>query len=153
MPTGLYVLSMREQGQDHLMTISLAVQLAKEPRIIGCAVEDGARALAFLAPGASAGLVLLAASARALARRFAKPSEVDEAAMTAAGVPVVRDPATALLVPRESLGMLRLVVEERTRLGSHWLVLARVEGLLAMVPTADWGPLLAIQDTRMRYGG
>jgi len=153
MPTGLYVLSMRGEGRDHLMTISLAVQVAKEPRVLACAVEEGAHALGFLGPGAAAGLALLAPAARALARRFAKPPEVDEATMTAAGVPVVRDTETGLLVPRESLGMLRLRVASREHLGSHWLVLARVEGLLALAPPVEWGPLLAIQDTRMRYGG
>jgi len=153
MPTGLYVLSMRDGARDHLMTISLALQLAKEPRVIGLAVEEGAHALEFLVPGAVTGLVLLAPETRALARRFAKVPEVDTDAMTASGVPVLRDPVTELLVPSESLGMLRLRVRERIGLGSHWLVLVSVEGLFAVVSPGEWGRLLVIQDTRMRYGG
>lgn len=153
LPTGLYVLSMRRDVRDHLMTISLAVQVAKEPRVVALAVEAGARALELLPCGATAGLVLLPPAARVLARRFAKPAVLDEQAMTVADVPVVRDRQTSLLVPRESYGMVRLEVRDFVDLGSHRLVLATVVGLYALVPVDEWGPLLAIQDTRMRYGG
>lgn len=153
MSSGLYLLSLTDGDRSHLMTISLVMQVSKEPRILAMSVERGALALEFLSQDAAIGLVFLDVAQVPLARKFAKPPVVDAVAMTASGVPVVRDEVSGLLLPRDALGMVLGRVVTMDELGSHWLITSSVDSMVVRQPLEAWSSVLSMSDTRMRYGG
>ncbi|MGC9155126.1 MAG: flavin reductase family protein [Ferrimicrobium sp.] len=153
MSSGLYLLSLTDGDRSHLMTISLVMQVSKEPRMLAMSVEREALALEFLRQGAVVGLVFLDVTQAPLARKFAKPPAVDVAAMTASGIPVVRDEASRLLLPRDALGMVLGRVVAMVELGSHWLITSSVDSMVVRQPVEAWSTVLSMSDTRMHYGG
>ncbi|WP_298448013.1 flavin reductase [Ferrimicrobium sp.] len=151
--SGLYLLSLASAQRLHLMTISLVMQVAKQPRRLAMSIEDGAISLEFVAPSAPVGLVLLDASQASLARKFAKPPVFDPSHTSANGVSVVREAESGLAMPSEALGMLIGRVQSVTELGSHWLMTTSVDTLVARQPPSEWPRVLSMSDTRMHYGG
>lgn len=150
LPTGLYVVGSRAGERRNLMTLSLAVQLSTDPKLVGVAVESGAVTHGLISEGRAFALSLMAREDRVLVRRFVKPCEWDAAAGTLNGEPV-HERATASPVLDRAVAFLDCRLERRVDLGAHSLFVGEVveAGFLRPEDT----PVLRMEDTRMSYGG
>jgi flavin reductase (DIM6/NTAB) family NADH-FMN oxidoreductase RutF len=165
MPTGIYVLGSTSgpDGSLHLMTHSLAVQVATEPCVVALAVEASAKTHEYVVASNVAALSVLRREQRELVRRFVKPVEatalegrVDEVSM--GGAVVARAPSGAPFL-RDSLGCLDLRVLDATSFASHTTFFCEVTGV-AVAPEVTEGSasarvaqVLRMEDTKMNYGG
>jgi flavin reductase (DIM6/NTAB) family NADH-FMN oxidoreductase RutF len=165
MPTGIYVLGSTggPDGPLHLMTHSLAVQVATEPCVVVLAVEATARTHEHLVATNTAALSVLRRDQRELVRRFVKPVEAtpiegstDEVSM--GGAVVARAPSGAPFL-RDALGALDLHVLEATIFASHTTFFCEVTDV-ATAPEVTEGfasarvaQVLRMEDTKMNYGG
>jgi flavin reductase (DIM6/NTAB) family NADH-FMN oxidoreductase RutF len=165
MPTGIYVLGSTKgpEGPWHLMTHSLAVQVATEPCVVALAVETSALTHEYLVSSNVAALTVLRRDQRELVRRFVKPVEpsvIDRSAeeVTMGGVVVAAAPSGAPFL-RDALGVLDLRVLESTSFTSHTTFFCEVTQV-ATAPEVTEGSasariaqVLRMEDTKMNYGG
>ncbi len=152
MPTGLYLLGSRAGARRNLMTCSLAVQLATEPKLLGVAVESGSVTLGLVREGRSFALSLLSRQDRALVRTFAKPAEHDASARTLSGVAYLDAPATGCPAPASAVAVLDCRLERVVELGSHALLVGEVLDAV-FGDEGEEAEVLRIEDTRVSYGG
>lgn len=159
LPTGLYVIgSSAGTGNEHrlnLMTASLVVQVATDPKLVAAAVDAGAVTAGLVTVGGSFSVNLIHREDRALVRRFVKPvTDVtrgptgdvvalagEPVALRAGGVPVLGRAAAFLVC----------AVRQRLELGSHVLFIGEVVD--AGGPEEGDPDVLRMEDTRMSYGG
>ncbi len=160
MPTGLYVLGSRalDEGKDrcNLMTASLVVQVATEPKLVGVAIDTTAVTHRLVAASGVFAISLVERDDRALVRRYVKP--VDPSAVvwegghpTAVGDEAVGTSVTGAPFLSRSAGWLDCEVRDRLDFASHtWFV---AEVVAAGGPDGALPPVLRMEDTRMSYGG
>lgn len=156
MPTGLYVVGSASEGRVNLMTASLAVQVATEPKLVGVAIDVAAVTHGLIASAGVFALSLLHRADRSVVRRFVKPvpdSEVvtERGAVVSVGGEPVEVHATGAPVLGRALAWLDCEVRHRLELGSHDLFVGEVVAVGG--PEGDVGPVLRMEDTRMNYGG
>lgn len=126
LPTGLYLLGSRSGEQRNMMTVSLACQVATEPKLVGVAVEAPSVSHRLVSEGGAFTLNVLERRDRAVIRKFVKPvahCEVDETgAGTMQGV-AVRASAGGLPVLQGAAAYLECQVRHVLRFASHsWFV-------------------------------
>jgi len=148
LPTGLYLLGSRAGERRNLMTLSLAVQLSTDPKLVGVAVESGAVTHSLVSDGGAFALSVLAREDRAIVRRFVKPAEWDGAALNGEAV---HERATGCPVLDRAVAYLDCRLERAVDLGAHTLFVGEV--LDAGFLRAEDTPVLRMEDTRMSYGG
>jgi flavin reductase (DIM6/NTAB) family NADH-FMN oxidoreductase RutF len=161
MPTGLYLVGSRAEEDGavvrNLMTASLVVQVATDPKLVAVAVDTAAVTHRLVAAGGCFTVCLLAREDRAVVRRFVKPvppgdvvTDDDGRAQSMAGEPVFEAVTGAPVVTR-SAGWLDCEVCHRLDLGSHELFVGEVAAVGG--PEGELGDVLRMEDTRMSYGG
>ncbi|HUZ09544.1 MAG TPA: flavin reductase family protein [Acidimicrobiales bacterium] len=164
LPTGLYLIGSRAllggALQWNLMTASLVVQLAVEPKLVGVSVDRLARTYELVAAGGAFSVCLLGRDDRALVRRFVKPvddvvTDGEGRVMTMNGEAVVTG-STGSPVLARSPAWLDCSVRHQIDLGSHVLFVGEVvevggAGLEGSGRTV--ADVLRMEDTRMSYGG
>jgi len=163
MPTGLYVVgsTLGDAGRDasgaqwNLMTASLVVQVATEPKLVAAAVETEAVTRRLVDTAGCFSISLLGRESRALVRRFVKPVhdvELDDEGAPArlGGEPVVLAPSGCPVL-RAAVAWLDCQVRHRWELGSHVLFVGEVTSVDG--PEGEVGGVLRMEDTRMSYGG
>ena len=156
MPSGLYVVGSAAGGRANLMTASLAIQVATEPKLVAVAVDATSLTCTLVVQGGGFSLSLLARDDRALVRRFVKPvpeAEVStdgEAVVSMLGEPVEVH-ATGAPVLARAVAWLDCALFQRLELGSHDLFVGEVVAVGG--PCAEMPPVLRMEDTRMSYGG
>ncbi len=156
MPTGLYVVGSASAGRVNLMTASLAVQVATEPKLVGVAIDVSSVTHGLIASGGAFALSLLRREDRNVVRRFVKPvpdSEVttEGGAVASIGDEPVEVHVTGAPVLGRAVAWLDCEVRHRLELGSHDLFVGEVVAVGG--PEGDVGPVLRMEDTRMNYGG
>ena len=156
MPSGLYVVGSAADGRANLMTASLAMQVATEPKLVGVAVDATSLTRTLIVEGGGFSLSLLAREDRALVRRFVKPVPeaqvaTDEGAVVAMAGEPVEVHATGAPVLACAVAWLDCALRHRLDLGSHDLFVGEVVAVGG--PGAELPPLLRMEDTRMSYGG
>lgn len=164
MPSGIYVLGTRDGSRRNLMTISFAVQMSVDPKLVGVSVEAVAASHELLLEGRAFTLSLLYTEDRALVRKFVKPVEdqrVDEA--TGAGTmngAEVRAATTGAPYLEIAAAWIDCEVLTTSELGSHTLFVGEVvdcgSSLLeenADRPVSEHPKILSMSDTRLNYGG
>lgn len=156
MPTGLYVLGSRAGTERNLMTASLVVQVATEPKLVAAAVETGSVTARLVAGGTGFTLSMLAHEDKAVVRRFVKPVaradvRVDDGrAVSVRTEPVLEAPSGAPVLARAA-AWLDCALRHRLDLGSHVLFVGEVTAVAG--PDDGVPPVLSMRDTRMSYGG
>ncbi len=174
LPTGLYVVGSRAGQRRNLMTCNWVMQIATSPKLVAVAVEHGSVTRGLIEEGGGFSVSVLPRTARAVVRRFVKPTEsveLDEAGSVVSmqGEPVGESAgfprlavARAWLVCR-TLHVLRWDGDAETRVASHVLCIGEVVDAGQGAPGRG-GPggedpggedpgVLRMEDTRMNYGG
>jgi flavin reductase (DIM6/NTAB) family NADH-FMN oxidoreductase RutF len=162
MPTGIYVVGSTDASGSavHLMTHSLAVQVATEPTVLALAVEASSRTRELVSGSKVATLSVLRRDQRELVRRFVKPVDAIEGpdGLSVAGAVVERAPSGAPYL-RDALGCFDLAVLGATSFVSHTTFFCEVTAV-ATAPEVTEGPasarlaeVLRMEDTKMNYGG
>jgi flavin reductase (DIM6/NTAB) family NADH-FMN oxidoreductase RutF len=151
LPTGLYVLGSEAGGRRNLMTLSWAMQLATEPKLVGVGIETTAVTHELVGAGGAFALSILAREDRALVRRFGKPLEDDGTPGALAGHDV-RTAVTGAPILAVAAAWLDCRVVQTVELGSHSLFIGEVVDCAEDAEKLAGG-VLRVEDTRMSYGG
>jgi flavin reductase (DIM6/NTAB) family NADH-FMN oxidoreductase RutF len=150
MPYGLYVVGSRAGDRRNGMTLNWVTQLSFDPKLLGVAVETGALTHELMAEGGVFSLNIVDREDRAIVRKFTKPVEVDEAAMTLNGFPF-HDGRTGAPILDQAIAYAECEVRQQVPTGSHTLFIGEVVDAAFQKPE-DTAPL-RMEDTRMIYGG
>lgn len=156
MPTGIYVMGSADGERRNLMTASLAVQVATEPKLVAVAVDAGSWTHELVRAGRCFSLSLIARDDRSLVRRFVKPVSPDAVVVEGGQVVEMAGERVAVQVTgapvlARSAAWLDCDLRELVELGSHALCVGEVVAVGG--PDGDMPPMLRMEDTRMSYGG
>ena len=150
MPYGLYVVGSRAGDRRNGMTLNWVTQLSFDPKLVGIAVENGALTRDLIAEGRVFSLCIVDREDRAIVRKFTKPVQVDEAAMTMNGFPF-HDGRTGAPILDQAVAYVDCEVRQGVPTGSHTLFVGEVVDAAFQKPEDT--PVLRMEDTRMIYGG
>ena len=159
MPTGLYLIGSRARVDGavrrNLMTASLVMQVATDPKLVAVAVDAAAVTAALVSAGGGFTVSLLERTDRAVVRRFVKPvtdtvTDSEGRAASMAGQAVTEAPSGAPVLGAAP-AWLDCALRQRLELGSHVLFIGEVTALAG--PDGDLPPVLRMEDTKMSYGG
>jgi flavin reductase (DIM6/NTAB) family NADH-FMN oxidoreductase RutF len=150
MPSGLYVVGSRAGDRRNAMTLNWATQVAFEPKLLAISVEKPAVTHELISEGGSFALCIIDREDRAIVRKFTKPVEVDEAAMTLNGFGY-RDGVTGAPILTQAVAYLDCAVRQTVDCGGHTLFVGEVVDSDFL--KAEDTPVLRMEDTRMNYGG
>lgn len=151
LPTGLYVLGSEAGGRRNLMTLSWAMQVASDPKLLAVGVESGAVTHELVRGGGAFALSILAREDRALVRRFGKPLEDDGTPGQLAGHEVLTA-VTGAPILAVAAAWIDCRVVQTIELGSHSLFIGEVVDCAEHADRLEGG-VLRMEDTRMSYGG
>ena len=132
------------------MTINWVTQVSFDPKLVGVSVEREAFTHELVADGGVFSVNLVAQEDRAIVRKFTKPVEVDLDARTLNGFPF-HDGATGAPVLDQAVAYLDCEVRQSVELGDHTLFLGEIVDCGFQLDEDT--PVLAMEDTRMNYGG
>jgi flavin reductase (DIM6/NTAB) family NADH-FMN oxidoreductase RutF len=149
MPSGLYLLGSAAGGRQNLMTHSLAVQVATNPKLLGAAVRREAFTHELIEKGGVFSLCFLKREDRAVVRRFTKPATPGPGPGMLGGL-AVRTGRTGAPIPALAVAWLECEVRERLHLGDHTFFIGEVVDCGALDEAAA---VLRMEDTRLNYGG
>lgn len=152
MPSGLYVIGSRGEADEarNLMTANWVTQLSFDPKLVGVGIDQSALTHRLIEEGRCFSVCLVSRDDRAIVRRFTKPVDVDIAAHTLNGFPVV-ERATGAPILEQSVAFLDCRLVNQLEAGHHTLFVGEVvdSGFLVAEDT----DVLRMEDTRMSYGG
>lgn len=134
-----------------MMTTNWAIQLAKEPKVIGVSVEATAVTHELIQTGRCFTLSLLERAERGAVRRFVKPADHDVSARTLNGYGYTDAPVSGAPVLELAHAYLDCAVEREVELGTHTLFIGEVVDA-ELRGEGEW-EVLRMEDTRMSYGG
>jgi flavin reductase (DIM6/NTAB) family NADH-FMN oxidoreductase RutF len=172
LPTGLFVLGSRAGAERNMMTCNWVMQVAISPKLVAVAVEEGSVTRRLIERGGAFTVSVLPRSARAVVRRFVKPTDSVEVDATGSAVSLqgesVREVAgglPCLTVARSWLAcdvhhLLQWEADTSGGMASHVLFVGEVVDAGEAEPEAGDGEptgedsgVLRMEDTRMNYGG
>lgn len=152
-PTGLYLVGSRHEGDVNLMTANLVVQVCMEPKLIAVALEHDSVTARLVREGGGFTVSLLARDARDVVRRFVKPvidveRAPDGSVVALSGHAVTEVGSRRLPVLASAVATISCALRRADELGSHTLCVGEVEEV-----AGEPGEVLRMEDTRMHYGG
>jgi flavin reductase (DIM6/NTAB) family NADH-FMN oxidoreductase RutF len=151
MPSGLYVLGSTDGGaRRNGMTANWVTQISFDPKWVGVGVERTALTHELIEAGRCFSVSLIDREDRAIVRKFTKPVDVDLDAGTLNGFPFV-ERVTGAPILGQAAAYLDCALREQVEAGNHTFFVGEVvdAGFLKAEDTE----ILAMQDTRMSYGG
>lgn len=150
MPYGLYIVGAKAGARRNAMTVSFVSQVATNPKLIGMGVLKDAVTHGLIEAGGAFALNLIDREDKAIVRKFVKPVEVDEAALTLNGFPFHDGRAGAPILD-QAVAFIECEVRQAVDCGDHtWFVGEVVD---AAFQKDEATPVLRMEDTRMSYGG
>jgi len=150
MPSGLYVLGSRDGVRRNGMTINWVTQLSFDPKLIGVGIEREAFTHELVTAGGVFSINLVAHDDRSIVRKFTKPVDVDLDARTLNGF-AFHDGATGAPILDQAVAFVDCEVRQSIDLGGHSLFIGEIVDCGFQLDEDT--PVLAMQDTRMNYGG
>ena len=150
MPSGLYVIGSRAGDRRNGMTLNWATQVAREPKLLGVAVQKEALTHELIHEGRAFSLCIVSREDRAIVRKFTKPVEVDEAARTLNGFPF-HDGRTGAPILDQAVAFIECEVRQEIDAGDHSFFVGEVMDAGFQQPEDT--PVLRMEDTKMNYGG
>jgi flavin reductase (DIM6/NTAB) family NADH-FMN oxidoreductase RutF len=151
MPSGLYVVGSRHNGDRNLMTLNWATQLSFEPKLVGISVEQTAVTHQLIHQSGAYSLCIIDREDRAIVRKFVKPVEVDTEAHTLNGFAYGDGAVTGVPILEQAVAWLECQVRQEVGCGQHTLFIGEV--MACGFTKAEDTPVLRMEDTRMNYGG
>ena len=173
LPTGLFVVGSRAGTQRNMMTCNWVMQVATAPKLVAVAVEQGSVTRRLIEQGGSFSVSVLPRSARAVVRRFVKPTDSVELDGAGSAVSLQGEPVSEVAggLPCLAVALSWLACDVRHLLrwdgdgtagvASHVLFVGEVvdagetEAGGGDDDAAGGGEpgVLRMEDTRMNYGG
>ncbi len=150
MPCGLYVVGSRAGDRRNGMTLSWAMQVSFDPKLVAISVEKAALTHELIEAGGGFSVSIVDREDRAIVRKFTKPVDVDVAAATLNGLPY-RDGVTGVPILTQAVAYVECSVHRAVDCGGHTLFLGEVVD--AGFSKQEDTPVLRMEDTRMSYGG
>jgi len=150
LPYGLYVIGSRDGDRRNGMTANWVTQVSFEPKLIGVGIEHGALTHELITKGGSFSVNTIDREDRAIVRKFTKPVEVDDAAMTLNGFGF-RDGLTGSPILTMSVAYVDCEVRQSVETGGHTFFIGEVVDSGFQKDEAT--EVLRMEDTRMNYGG
>jgi flavin reductase (DIM6/NTAB) family NADH-FMN oxidoreductase RutF len=151
LPSGLYIVGSRHGDRRNGMTLNWATQVAFEPKLFGIGVEHEAVTHALIEGSGVFTLCTVARDDRQIIRKFTKPVEVDEAAMTLNGFPFHDGARTGAPILDQAPAFLECEVRQAVPTGHHTFFVGEIVNAGFQAPEDT--PVLRMEDTRMNYGG
>lgn len=149
-PSGLYVLGSRAGDRRNGMTTNWVTQVSFDPKLVGVGIEKTALTHELVEQGGAFTVNTVSREDRAIVRKFTKPVEVDEAAMTLNGFPF-HDGATGAPILDQAPAYVECAVRQAVDVGGHTFFIGEV--VAAGFQHAEDTEVLRMEDTRMSYGG
>src|SRR3954462_3866832 len=118
MPSGLYVVGSRGGDRRHAMNLNRATQVRAQPKLLGIGVEMEAFTHELIERSGVFSLCIVSREDRAIVRKFTKPVEVDNAAMTLNGF-AFRDGRTGAPILTQAVAAIECEVRQPVDCGSH----------------------------------
>jgi flavin reductase (DIM6/NTAB) family NADH-FMN oxidoreductase RutF len=150
MPSGLYVVGSRAGDRRNGMTANWVGQVSFEPKLVSVSVEHDALTHELIGQGRVFTVNIVSRDDRAIVRKFTKPVEVDEAAMTLNGFPF-HDGRTGAPILDQAVAFLECEVRQAVDAGTSTVFLGEVVD--SGFQQAEDTDVLRMEDTRMSYGG
>lgn len=145
-PSGLYILTVRQGERETGMLVSWVQQCSFEPLQISLVLRRDRDVLSWLGVGATCTLNLLGEGQSNLISHFGKGFALDQPAFT--GLEVERVPGQGPIL-RSALGYLLCRVASRVPVGDHELFVAVVEGGKLLQPEGK--PMVHVRKNGLRY--
>jgi flavin reductase (DIM6/NTAB) family NADH-FMN oxidoreductase RutF len=151
LPSGLYVLGTTD-GADRRngMTVNWVTQVSFVPKLVAVSVERTAFTHELLLVRGVFALNLSRQDDRAVVRKFTKPVEVDLVARTLNGF-AFHHGVTGAPILDQAVAYVDCEVREQVEVGDHTMFVGEVVD--AGFQADEDSTVLAMQDTRMNYGG
>ncbi|MGO9197711.1 MAG: flavin reductase family protein [Acidimicrobiales bacterium] len=149
LPMGLYLLGTSAGERKNLMTLNWAMQVSTEPKHLAVSVERSALTHELLLEGNCYALSLISKDDRAVVRKFVKPAQHDAAAATLNGMGYITA-STGAPIAEIAVAWLDCEVRQHLEAGSHSIFVGEV---VDAGGGDEASPVLAMEDTRMSYGG
>lgn len=150
LPYGLYIVGSRAGERRNGMVLNWATQVSFEPKLVGIGVEHEALTHELITEGGAFTLCTVDREDRSIVRKFTKPVEVDEGAMTLNGF-AFHDGATGSPILDASPAWIDCEVRQQVETGGHTFFIGEVVD--AGFQKDEDTPVLRMEDTRMSYGG
>ena len=150
LPSGLYIVGSRAGDRRNAMTLTWAMQVSFEPKVVAIAVEKPAFTHELITEGGIFSLCTVDREDRAIVRKFTKPVDVDLEAGTLNGFPF-HDGRTGAPVLDAAPAWVECEVRSSVDVGGHTLFVGEVVDAGFAKPEDT--PVLRMEDTRMSYGG
>ncbi len=149
-PYGLYIVGSRDGDRRNGMTTNWVTQVSFEPKCVGIGVEKPAFTHELIEASGVFTVCTVAREDRAIVRKFTKPVEVDEAAMTLNGF-AFHDGQTGAPVLTQAPAYVECEVRSAVEIGQHTFFIGEVVN--AAFQGDEDTEVLRMEDTRMNYGG
>ncbi len=151
MPSGLYLVGSRSGDRRNAMTLSWATQVSFDPKLVGIGVEKTALTHELISSDGAFSLCTIDRDDRAIVRKFTKPVEVDESAMTLNGFAFHDAPVTGVPVLDQAVAWMECALRQPVDCGGHTFFVGEVLSCGFLKPEDT--EVLRMEDTRMSYGG
>lgn len=145
-PSGLFILTARQDHDETGMLASWVMQCSFDPPRVSVAVQPERRVYGWLTPGATFALNLLGEGQTALLRHFAKGFDPGQPAFEGLLTERTTDGSVIL---SEALGYLVCQVESRHPAGDHDLIVATVTG--GRLHQSEGKPMTHVRKNGLRY--
>lgn len=152
MPSGLYLLGARVEGEANLMALNWATQVSFDPKLVAVSVEAGAVTHRLVAQSGAFALSVLARADRTVVRRFVKPAELGPGPSELNGF-AVRTATTGAPILTQAVAWLDCEVTTTLECGGHTLFVGQVVDAGSDIDVDEPAEVLRMEDTRMNYGG
>jgi flavin reductase (DIM6/NTAB) family NADH-FMN oxidoreductase RutF len=146
-PYGLYVLTVRHDGEDHGMTANWVTQASFEPPMIAVAVENTSKTIGMIRDAHHFAVNLLQKDQRDLAGKLGRSSE--QAPQKLKGLKTKPAPVSGTPVLTDAVGWVECRLMTTVPAGDHTLVLGEV---LEAGVERDGEPL-TLQEAGFKYSG
>jgi flavin reductase (DIM6/NTAB) family NADH-FMN oxidoreductase RutF len=150
-PSGLYVIGSRGGDRRNGMTANWVSQVSFDPKLVAVSVDQHAFTHELIRASKVFTVCTIDREQREVVRKFTKPVDVDETAMTLNGFPFHDGPITGAPVLDDAAAFVECSVRNEVEVGGHTLFIGEVVNS-AFQKDEDTA-VLRMEDTRMSYGG
>lgn len=145
-PYGLYVVTVRSDGEEHGMTANWVTQASFDPPMIAVSIENSSTTIGLIRDAHHFAISLLTTAQRELAGKLGRTS--DQAPQKLKGVKTKPAPTAQTPVLTEAVGWVECRAVATLPAGDHTLVLGEI--LAAGVENGDAVPL-TLKEAGMKY--